>query len=181
MVAYSLAFDVPFLFFSPFVVICSMISTIVRFASDVFLIYRVSLLKNRTGGWLGWLIGWYGVDGWMDGWDKGDAGWGGEAFHLHLYQIPYHHAMRLTLGLIGRVMACDRRDGDGADEDEDVSNLWSRMLVCILYMRGGRGRKRWLSIEFIQVAFIGYVFVLYEYYVLLDVCLLCFLLRSCRC
>jgi len=82
-------------------------------------------------------MGWVGgrmderTNGWMDGWDMGDVGWGGEAFHLHLYQIPYHHAMRLTVGLNGRVMVCDRRDGDGVDEDEGVSDLWSRILVCI--------------------------------------------------
>jgi len=35
-------------------------------------------------------------------------------FYIYiLYQVPYHHAMRLN----GRVMVCDRR-GDGADEDD---------------------------------------------------------------
>lgn len=89
---------------------------------------------------MAWLVGWLVWGGWTDGrtdgWGMGDAGWGGEAFHLHLYEIPYHHVMRLTLGLNGRVMVCDCKDGDGVDEDEGVSDLWSRMLVCILYMRG---------------------------------------------
>jgi len=33
--------------------------------------------KNRAGGWLGWLVGWYGVDGSMDGWTDGrtDGAW----------------------------------------------------------------------------------------------------------
>jgi len=39
-------------------------------------------------------------------------------FHLHLYQIPYHHTTRLD----GRVMVCDRRDD--AEEDEDVPDPW---------------------------------------------------------
>lgn len=44
-------------------------------------------LKNRTGGWLGWLVGWYGVGGWMDGRTDGwmghgrcRLGWGGFSF-----------------------------------------------------------------------------------------------------
>jgi len=55
----------------------------------------------------------------MDGrGDMGDASRDEEVLYLYLYQVPYHHAMRLN----GRVMVCDRR-GDGADEDEDVSDL----------------------------------------------------------